>query len=97
MKGPKNLIEGMSDDFVKDSLKQVTKRIRQQTIILKADRLTRGDLMYQLKKRGFTYKEIGELSGFSTTLSFREVLKYERLLKRIEKDQPGVLDRSSLY
>ena len=78
-------------------LAQVSTSIQEYKEELTKKRFIRNNFMLEMKQRGYTYKQIAELSKCSTAMCFKQILKHERLVKKIKKDQPGVLDRSSLY
>ena len=93
----KNMYDKYSDDGLKEQLKSVCIKIHYFEKEADAGRTFRADLFLELRLRGYSYKEIAEISNCSTSLVFKEVLKWERFIKKIQKDQPGVLNRSSLY
>ena len=92
-----NIYHNYQDQDLKDQLKKVCDQINDHKKMIKRGNTLRSDLFLELRSRGYSYKEIGEIVGCSHSLVFKEVLKWERYLKYMRKDQPGVLDRSSLY
>lgn len=63
-------------------LDQVSNSIMEYNEELKKKRVIRNNYMLHLKKRGYTYKQISEISQLSTSYCFKEILYAERLFKK---------------
>jgi hypothetical protein len=78
-------IKETSDLWVRMQLNNVSKSILEYKEELTKKRFIRNNYMLELKERGYTYKQIAEISGCSTAMCFKEILKHERLIKEWKK------------
>tara|TARA_R100001086_G_scaffold220804_1_gene137796 strand:- start:247 stop:561 length:315 start_codon:yes stop_codon:yes gene_type:complete len=76
------LLPEFSNDFVEDSLSGLSERMKVGKLKLKELTIDRRIQMFELKKRGYTYKQIAKFANCSTSFCFKEILRAERLYKK---------------
>lgn len=76
------LLPEFSDDFVEDSLSGLNDQMKRGKEKLKEWTIDRRIHMFELKKRGYTYKQIAKVSNCSTSFCFKEILRAERIFKK---------------
>lgn len=82
---PRDKYNKYQDRQLIDQLKKVCDQIQDHKKMVKRGTTIRSDLFLELRSRGYSYKVIADICGCSHSLVFKEVLKWERYIKYMQK------------